>query len=975
MEDDPEAEFRKVVVPGTFPIKITKWKVRKGTTISKGVVLALYDVLNPQSLQKNVKLKSTGGGIVQSVEVEEEKEVNPGSLLLIFGNSTVEPCSHPTVMKDMCAMCGADLRSELGMAGERKETVAASVAMVHSIPELIISEQQALELGQEDENRLLKTRKLVLLVDLDQTLIHTTNDNIPANLKGVSHFQLWHGRNLLWYHTRFRPHTREFLEKISKMYELHICTFGVRMYAHTIARLLDPDERFFSHRILSRDECFNAMSKTANLKALFPCGDSMVCIIDDREDVWNFSPNLIHVKPYRFFQGTADINAPQGLTKTENDGIPITHRVRRASDSQDEQKAKTETAGDKSAEVDMKEVTDNETSSAIQVNGTVQEPHAEGKSDTNDNTHKVVCQDESNEQKGPESLTSAVMDSKENTQSLIKEASTEASTDSNVKPPVSVSDDPTDSTVKPMSLSDEAADPKIKSEVPNDDSADSTIPSKVPNDESADSTIPPKAPNDESADPMTPAIVPNDESADPTIPPKVPGDDATRKPDSQSGCQNALTDNTEIGKESPGDGLSDSGDTKSGHKEYTKRVKSVGFKVDDDEEIEWDDEDDYLYHLEEVLTRIHTAFYDLYDQTIKNKVSDSKLPNLKDIIPYVKRKVLKGCSIVFSGVVPLNMQPERSRAYVVARALGANIQSSIVARNGDKKPEGTTHLVAAKPGTAKVNAAYKVKGVKIVNVNWLWSCAERWERVEEKLFPLEDPATSISCPWVSRDDRQSDHTTSNPNKRKSEDVNEDLESSDTPEVRTNRSKKARLKEVEGDNVFGPSTSGSGAVAGPSTEAAGPRRRGNKENTPFSSSYNPLLSFSDEDIEFMDKEVEETMEEDGSDSEEEDEEDREERLRKSVLGDVSDSSSEESLAGDFPRGWNIRKRSPSGDSDEEKKKTPVDEVPESDTELESYEKTVEAFSPEKDVSSESGESIGSVDDEIADAVEKEFLSLL
>ena len=36
-------------------------------------------------------------------------------------------------------------------------------------------------------------------------------------------------------------------------------------------------------RILSRDECFDSNKKTANMSALFPCGDSMVCIIDDRE--------------------------------------------------------------------------------------------------------------------------------------------------------------------------------------------------------------------------------------------------------------------------------------------------------------------------------------------------------------------------------------------------------------------------------------------------------------------------------------------------------------------------------------------------------------------------------------------------------------------------------------------------------------------------------------------------------------------
>ena len=46
-----------------------------------------------------------------------------------------------------------------------------------------ISVQRAEVLGREDEFRLLKNRQLALLVDLDQTLLHTTNDNIPPNLK------------------------------------------------------------------------------------------------------------------------------------------------------------------------------------------------------------------------------------------------------------------------------------------------------------------------------------------------------------------------------------------------------------------------------------------------------------------------------------------------------------------------------------------------------------------------------------------------------------------------------------------------------------------------------------------------------------------------------------------------------------------------------------------------------------------------
>ena len=44
--------------------------------------------------------------------------------------------------------------------------------------------------------------------------------------------------------------------------------------------------------------------------SVFPCGDEMVAIIDDREDIWGRCANLVHVKPYVFFAGTADINAP-----------------------------------------------------------------------------------------------------------------------------------------------------------------------------------------------------------------------------------------------------------------------------------------------------------------------------------------------------------------------------------------------------------------------------------------------------------------------------------------------------------------------------------------------------------------------------------------------------------------------------------------------------------------------------------------
>ncbi len=38
--------------------------------------------------------------------------------------------------------------------------------------------------------------------------------------------------------SRIRPRTSKFLANISHLYEFHICTFGARLYAHTIAAYL-----------------------------------------------------------------------------------------------------------------------------------------------------------------------------------------------------------------------------------------------------------------------------------------------------------------------------------------------------------------------------------------------------------------------------------------------------------------------------------------------------------------------------------------------------------------------------------------------------------------------------------------------------------------------------------------------------------------------------------------------------------------
>jgi RNA polymerase II subunit A-like phosphatase len=139
----------------------------------------------------------------------------------------------------------------------------------------------------------------------------------------------------------------------------------------------------------------------------------------------------------------------------------------------------------------------------------------------------------------------------------------------------------------------------------------------------------------------------------------------------------------------------------------------------EDDLVEVEDEDDYLVYLEEILKTVHKAFYDLYDEL------NGEVPDLKSVIPYVRRKLLAGTSLVFSGLVPTHTPLEKNRAYLVARSMGAQVTQ-------DLTPE-TTHLVAVRPGTAKVNAARRAaRNIFVVTPDWLWCCAERWEKVDER---------------------------------------------------------------------------------------------------------------------------------------------------------------------------------------------------------------------------------------------------
>lgn len=211
---------------------------------------------------------------------------------------------------------------------------------------------------------------------------------------------------------------------------------------------------------------------------------------------------------------------------------------------------------------------------------------------------------------------------------------------------------------------------------------------------------------------------------------------------------------------------------------------------------------------------------------VKYCTTGTTTPDTKVIVTELRRDVLRGANIVFTGVIPTSAKQEDSQPWRVACALGAKVSSAIITPKDTKcHSDVTTHVIAGRLGTEKSYRAVKSRGIKLVNPGWLFCCFERWEWVDERLFPVEglekyrqqirDQGTPRGTPRGTPG-----------------------ETGDTSAVENAASD---LDEVNKESVITKSRSDSASSA-----------------DLLMSTLNPLLSFSPSEVEAMDKEVEDLM---------------------------------------------------------------------------------------------------------------------
>ncbi|KAJ3227458.1 Carboxy-terminal domain (CTD) phosphatase [Clydaea vesicula] len=347
-----------------LPVKIMKFKVKAGEDVKKDQVLLVFQFKEKiVTFDKNQnKIVTYQESLLDFTSMYEgkltkflckegdfvEKENQPVAII-------TEPCGHFVQFNSLCGTCGKDLAFSDFLGNE---TSRAQINMSHDAKGVTVSLKEAKRIENEQEKRLMQEKRLILILDLDQTVIQATvdptvgewmsdpnNPNFPA-LEDVHQFVLNESPTV--YYIKLRPGTKEFLRKTSQLYEMHIYTMGTRNYAEAVAKIIDPDKSLFKERILSRDESGSFSEKS--IQRLFPCNEHLVVVVDDRADIWGYPPNLIKVRPYDFFIGIGDINEPiyaaSAIVSEVKEGISLHSNILPISDQEALRDAELLTEGD-----------------------------------------------------------------------------------------------------------------------------------------------------------------------------------------------------------------------------------------------------------------------------------------------------------------------------------------------------------------------------------------------------------------------------------------------------------------------------------------------------------------------------------------------------------------------------------------------------------------------------------------------------
>lgn len=136
----------------------------------------------------------------------------------------------------------------------------------------------------EPAPRTRRSKKMCLVLDLDETLVHSTMES-PGNEDFT--FPVFFNGQQHQVYVRKRPHVHEFLKRVSQMFEVIVFTASAKVYAEQLLDVLDPEGELIRHRMY-RESCVYVAGNY--LKDLRVLGRDLrqVAIVDNSPQAFGF---------------------------------------------------------------------------------------------------------------------------------------------------------------------------------------------------------------------------------------------------------------------------------------------------------------------------------------------------------------------------------------------------------------------------------------------------------------------------------------------------------------------------------------------------------------------------------------------------------------------------------------------------------------------------------------------------------------
>ncbi|KAG0493344.1 hypothetical protein HPP92_004338 [Vanilla planifolia] len=247
---------------------------------------------------KRIKVDSgDSGDLHESAKVVTVKEFE-GSTSNLQGEGRCPP--HPGFFGGMCVRCA-----------EPEEENESAVAFGYIHKGLKLGSREIDRLREADLKNLLREKKLILILDLDHTLLNSTRlvdatDEEQYLLREAESVNVLHDHQRSLFKldsmhiiTKLRPFVHTFLKEARSIFEMYVYTMAERSYALEVVKLLDPEKKYFNSKVISQNDSTQRHQKGLDVVL---GAESIVVILDDSEFVWHkHKENLILMERYHFF--------------------------------------------------------------------------------------------------------------------------------------------------------------------------------------------------------------------------------------------------------------------------------------------------------------------------------------------------------------------------------------------------------------------------------------------------------------------------------------------------------------------------------------------------------------------------------------------------------------------------------------------------------------------------------------------------